>query len=499
MVLVWRGHSTDMLLAPYGFARLPHIALFMIANAMFPRSLLPVTLLVTLISGTAPALADTCSLDGATLPDGQEQMFYQVRSVPRGQSCNALGQLRACADGVLNGGQSYRYDDCVELEEFLGVNTNRRPGQMDPALLARTNTNWIRANVEILAYKEQHDTGTADPNWNFSDWDLYKAAAAGPDRKAILNLMWNFENRDQHPPLPGSQQESDLFAYLDLQILDKLASHVDILVTGNEPFINTLKADWQPNPAYGGIPIVVFYTRVTEHVHAYLLDRGLRDQVDLYMGAFTRLRTTKMQKQPAVGQLLAYAAVAGHVDGVDMHTHVTNLKQIDKALTFARDFTDKPIIITEFSFIWRMQDALQQDDRLGAEFAKRRGRDANQKTHAYMACEVFGVARGCKKNGPVSKAEWDDFFTTRDWFIDHFILQADAIFRQHAVRGATFGLLQSMPSKARLNPKRPPWYLGFLFSAAAVESAPDGAPQTNYQYFDDFLSIQQQRASVSMQ
>ncbi|MFT7593797.1 MAG: hypothetical protein ACI8R4_001113 [Paracoccaceae bacterium] len=465
---------------------------------MHLRSLFSAILFATLTMGMTPAHAASCLLDGSTVSDGQEQMFYQVRSVPRGQSCTALGQLRGCADGALNGAQSYRYDDCLELEEFLGVNTNRRPHQLDPALLARTNANWIRTNVEVLAYKEQFDSGVVDPDWKFADWDYYKAAAAGPDRKAILNLMWDFKRRDQHLPLPGSQQEADLFRYLDLHILDKLVPSVDILVTGNEPFVNTMDEDWQHNPAYGGIPIVVFYTRVTEHVHAYLLDRGLRDQVDLYMGAFTRLHTTKTQKQPGVRGLLAYAAVAAYVDGVDLHTHVTTVKQIDKALTFAREFTDKPIIVTEYTFVWRMQDALLEGEKLGAKFAGRWGRDPKQKIGDYMSCDVFGAGRGCKKNGPISKAEWDDFFATRDWFIDHFITQADAIFSQHAVRGATFGLVQTMPRKAQLSPENPPWYMGFLFSAVAVEPGPDGTPQANYQYYDDFLAVQKQRARVSV-
>ncbi|MFD2858326.1 hypothetical protein ACFSZS_31740 [Seohaeicola zhoushanensis] len=267
---------------------------------------------------------------------------------------------------------------------------------------------------------------------------------------------------------------------------------MEIIVTGNEPFINTLQTDWEPNPAYGGIPLVVFYERLTVHVHDYLVSRGLRDRVEVYVGAFTRLQSKKMQHQPAVGQLLGFAESAPFVDGVDMHAHVASLEEMEAALRFMRGAISKPVIVTEFSFIWRMQEALKGGDRLGAAFAGRWGHDPKQTSAAYMACEVFGTGKGCKDKGPVSKAEWDDFMATRPWFIDHFILKADALFREYGIRGATFGLVQNRPNKRRLNPDRAPWYLGYLFSAAAVLPGADGAAP-NYQYLDDFLAIQHSR------
>lgn len=463
---------------------------------MFFKPFLTAALAVLLAAASASAQDTQCGLDGIALQNGEARTFYSARSVEPGQSCDALATTRRCDGGVLEGDAGQRYHRCTELEGFLGVNTNRRPEHLDPALLERTGADWVRTNVDILAYLEQEETGKTNVKWDFADWDIYIAATDREGGKAILNLMWNFLDRDQHPPKPGSEREQKLFEYLDTRILDKLAAHVDILTTGNEIFVNTKKEDWEYQDAYGGIPAVVFYTRVTEHVNAYLIDRGLRERVDLYIGAFTRLHTEKMQAQPAVQALLAYAETAGYVDGLDLHTHVVNVRQIDKALSFARTFTTKPIIVTEFTFVWGMKKAIESDETLGPEFAGRWDRDPDQQIEDYMACEVFGRAKGCKKNGPVSKAEWDDFFATRDWFIDHFILQADAIFRQHGVRGATFGLVQDRPRKSQLNPERPPWYLGFLFSGGSIEPGPDGMPQPNYQYLDDFRTIQQQNASI---
>ncbi len=458
-----------------------------------------VTAFLLVLTVSVPARGEAvCSLDGVSLPDGRQQMFYSARSVPRGQSCAAVGQPRQCNGGVLTGAEQFRYGRCTELEEFLGVNVNRKPGNLDPDLLARTGTVWIRANVEILEYKRQDESGKRNPDWDFGDWQTYIAAAAGTERKAILNQMWNFRAHNLRPPKPRSQRERALFDYLDRKILDLLAPNVDILVTGNEPFINTRPEDWQYDPAYGGAPIVVFYKRVTEHVQAYLEEKGLREQVDLYLGAFTGLHLDRMQKQPAVRELLAWAEVASFVDGVDMHTHVVSVRQIEKALTFVRSFTSKPVTVTEFTFVWRMKQAVERGDRLGAAFATRWGRDPNRTIGDYMACEVFGVARGCEGKGPVSKAEWDDFFATRDWYIDHFILKAEEVFRKYGVRGSTFGLVQTRPTRAQMAPDRAPWYMGFLFVPVAVAPGPDGRPQPNYQYLDDFLAVQRARTGASV-
>lgn len=458
-------------------------------SRLFPILLLSAFLLSAL---TGTSHAESCTLDGIGLAEGESHAFFLARSVPAGEKCSSIRKRRSCDGGELTGADKYRFQKCVTLENFMGVNVNRKPGDLDPALLERTGADWIRTNVDILIYEEQDRRGTESPNWRFSDWDVYKAAAAGEDRKAILNLMWDFGREGVSPPVPGSDRERELLAYLDTRILDELAEHVDILVTGNEPFVNTRPEDWNYSETHGGIPIVLFYQRVAEHVDAYLRKKGLRDQIDLYMGAYTRLHTKKMQGQPALQALLAYSENTGFVDGVDLHAHVSNPEQIGKLLKFVRGYTTKPLIVTEFTYVWGMKKGLE-DDRLGKAFAGRWGYAPRMSTLDYLACEVYGVANGCAGQGPVSKAEWDDFMASRKWFVDHFILQADALFREHGVRGATFGLSQSEdgPSKRALILERPPWFLGFLFSPASIKPLPDGSPQTNYQYLDDFLEIQQ--------
>ena len=249
--------------------------------------------------------------------------------------------------------------------------------------------------------------------------------------------------------------------------------------------------DWKKNKATGIIPIVAFYERVADHVNTYLIDKGLREQVDLYMGAYTRLHTQKMQDQPAVKALLTFSEATPYIDGVDLHAHVTNLKQIEKLLQFTRSYTSKPLLVTEFTFVWRMKPGLQ-DDRLGQAFASKWGYDPNTPTIDYISCNVFGMERGCRKDKQVSKAEWDSFLSTRDWWLNGFIPGAQELFVKYGVRGSTFGLTlaEDGPTRKQLSLDRPPWYLGGLFSPAAIEPLPDGEPQPNYQFLDDFLKVQ---------
>lgn len=452
-------------------------------------------LLLTLPALPQRARAEaSCRLDGATLGEGAQALFYSARWVHRGQSCEAVARPRRCDGGRISGDSHYTYRRCIELEEFLGVNVNRRPDQLDPALLARTGTDWIRASADVLRYTEPHHPGQKSQKWQLSDWSAYTAAAQ--DRSAILNLMWDFKELKERLPRPGSARESEIFAFLDTKILDRLAPSVRIITTGNEPFVNTLEKDQQPDPAWGGaIPLVVFYQRVTEHVDSYLRQRGLRDRVDIYVGSFTRLHTREMRAEPAARQLLAWAAGTDYVDGIDLHTHVQTLDQIDKTLAVVSKATDKPVIVTELSFIWRMRKALREGDRLGRDFAARWGRDPNRLTHAYLICDIFGLQPGCAGR-KVSQAEWDDFFRTRDWYIDHFLLRSEEIFRRYGVRGASFGLEQSRPGPEQIALDSRPWYLGFLFSPAAVLPGPGGEVPANYQYLDDFLAIQAARRAA---
>lgn len=413
-----------------------------------------------------------CLYKGNIIAHGSSPLFYTRRTVEKGQSCATFSQARSCTEGVLSGDESHNIDSCLVLERFSGINLNRKPGDLNPDLLTRSQSAWMRANVDILNYY--------DGTWNkdLSDWNVF-IEAQKTGKKGIVNLMWDFEARNQKVPRPNTQEEQKLFAFLDTVILPKLLPSADILVSGNEPFVNTIESDWAYDAALTGTPLARFYERVTDHVQAHMVAHGVRNQHKLYVGAFTRIYDPAMQTgkgSTAVKELVQFADEKTYVDGVDIHTHVSSLLEIDASLKFITSLTDKPITDTEYTYVHLQKAKLTEKlDVDGGVFAQKYGRDGSLTVDEYMQLV---------KKKPVSKEEWDDFFRSRPWTIDHFILEAKTIFNKYPVEGSTFGLVQGGISKNELS-----WYMGFLFSATSVVPK-DGKPQPNYQYLNDFISLQ---------
>ena len=459
-----------------------------------------VSCLFLMLSNTGFAASPgSCSVGPQVMRDGESAIFFKVPSVHEGGSCAQYALKRTCRNGSMSPGREYRYGSCTVLERFTGVNLNEFPRQMEnratkrfnAPLFSRSGVETYRGTMEVLRYRKLFLSGKMKPRQRIENkWASFIAASRDHGKKAILSLEWSFKHADMAPPLPGSQEERDLFAFLDTHVLDILAPSASIITSGNEPFVDTKKEDWRFNPRYGGIPMVEFYKRVTQHVHAYLVRKGLRGQVALYMGSFTQLYSRKMQDRSATRALFAYADAAPFVDGVDLHAHVTRLDQIESALAFARFQTAKPIIVTEYTYVWKMRRAIESDDRLGEAFAGRWGYDPFLPIHDYLVCYVFQRGNGCQFDTKISKAEWDDFLASRPWFIDHFLLKADNIFRKYDVHGVTYGFMQRQPSNRQLQRNKAPWYLGFLYSPASLGYNRDGFPLTNYQVLDDFISLQ---------
>ena len=97
---------------------------------------------------------------------------------------------------------------------------------------------------------------------------------------------------------------------------------------------------------------------------------------------------------------------------------------------------------------------------------------------------------------PMTKTMWDDFHKSQPWVIDHFTLKADEIFKRYKVMGSAVqfgnGLRMSPDADGgSINQKNPqPWYFNSILMSFLVERQPNGLPQPNYQFLDDFVSLQ---------
>lgn len=164
----------------------------------------------------------------------------------------------------------------------LGANFNEEPRGMTSALLADLPTKWVRGFVPM----PELDTVTA---------------ARQPAVKALLSLAGSghgtvlflkFPARDAPPPRPGTSAMNRELARVD-KVLDAVLGRVDLLVIGNEPFIETRQEDQATllNP---------FYQAVAAHVIAERDKRGGdASRTRLYMGALNRLEQRE-RRTPAV-------------------------------------------------------------------------------------------------------------------------------------------------------------------------------------------------------
>lgn len=415
-----------------------------------------------------------CTYASSTVQNGTTRTFYSARTVESAKSCTAISEVRSCTNGTLSGDTNFAYDTCTVLERFTGVNLNRHPEDLDISLMNNIGATWMRANADILTY-------AASSSYSFADWSTFKTAHT-EGKYGIVNLMWDFERYNERIPVPESAREKELFHYLDTEVLPALLPTADIIVVGNEPFVNTLEADWAYNASFKGIPVVTFYTRVAAHLEQYLNEHSIRDQKKIYMGAFTRLYSNTMQTgegKAAVAALLTFADSTPYIDGIDIHTHVVTIEDITASLVFVGTYSQKPIIDTEYTYVHAQAKFTDQAIGKGdaGAFAKKYQLNGAMTVTDFMKTAVAH---------PLPKQEWDDFFRSRPWTIDHFIIKADDIFKQYPVHGATFGFIQT-----DVNFRNPlPWYMNSLFIAATIEHLPNGQPQGNYQYLTDFESLQ---------
>lgn len=331
----------------------------------------------------------------------------------------------------------------------------------------------------------------------------------------MVNIMWDFNQYGLRIPAAGSRQEAALFTYLDT-LLAKLLPAADIIVAGNEPFINTLPEDWQRSMVNvnAPIPIVEFYKRVAEHINNYMVSKGVRSKHKIYMGAFTHVYGSAMQNEPAVLQLLDFARTTDYIDGVDIHTHVKTMDEMKESFDFiSAHVPNKPITDTEYTYVF--SQALHINDLLSLNDTKPFAGNHSfleKYANATATKQIRGVkwindvrypvtvALGQRKYtatttindymamalvDPVPQSEWNDLMRSRSWTIDHYIASSNALFKHYNVNGATFGLTQGEEPNLR---NGTPWYMNGLYVPALVQLM-GGLPAGNYQYLTDFQKL----------
>ncbi|TDD79653.1 hypothetical protein E1293_22725 [Actinomadura darangshiensis] len=302
---------------------------------------------------------------------------------------------------------------------------------------------------------------------------LLKAAEQGYG--TILTLKFPYNHRSFPPP------DSPAMA-AELARLDKVAQaamgKVNILVIGNEPFIES-----RPPDRAGGA-INAFYEKVAQHIIGYRRERfGSRCKTRLYMGALNHLDDPR-QRTGSTERWMAFTRGTREIEGVDIHPHVVSIeagrKYLDYVLPRLRD--DQKFLATEFSLMpyWRQH----MRDGIPAEFARRHAMDPDM--------PVWELLRNSIRN-PLPQATWNEFLALSPWFETrkHYLRNQVQEFRDTGrLAVATYGVLQAQAMVRDFGPGKPPWLLNSLYASRTVQPQSDGTPGRSYSWFDDFRALQ---------
>ncbi|MBV8102236.1 MAG: hypothetical protein JOZ31_24085 [Verrucomicrobia bacterium] len=348
-------------------------------------------------------------------------------------------------------------------QEALGVNYNQFLTSINEQELNQVDATWIRGFIEM------HLLGNQDPSQNANVQAILKAKAKG--HRTILNLKWNYETEPF--PLPGSAAMNKELDQLH-ELLPVLAGKVDILVIGNEPFIET-------EPSQSEQPLIGFYRAMADDVIAYW--KSHRNSTQLYMGAFTRLDLPQ-NRTAAVKWMLQYIASHAELSGADQHMHMPSFAACQTMLAYVLPWLrpDQKFLVTEFSLVVLWAQHLK--DNLSADFTSRYNLPTPLKVYQFINLAL---------QNPVPDAEWQDFLVSCPWYMAHrqFLLNADHLFRGTGRLGvATYAMIQSWTKGQPFTADTTPWLLNALFATETVQPDENGGAVKNFPWAKEFENLQ---------
>lgn len=348
----------------------------------------------------------------------------------------------------------------------LGANYNEHFEDVDYRDLEKAGTKWVRLFLPM----PQLDRGPA------GDHGAVKTILDASRRgyRTILTLKYPY-NRVAFPKADSDEFRRQL-ARTDA-VLPLVMGKVDILVIGNEPFIESRKQDWKPN-------FNQFYEQLAQRVIDYRAKHCTTGcKTRLYMGALNQLENPQW-RNATTDRWMAFVKATPELDGVTLHPHITGI-EASRAFTgyiLPRMRPEQTFIVTEFSLIWWWQAQMEQP--VAPAFA--------DKYQAPCTAQNWQIIKAALET-PFSKAQWDDFLRMSPWFESrkHYLANQMRIFRETGrLAVATYGFRQGASMSAEWGPKKTPWLLNSVFAGRTVKPNPDGSAAFNYAWIDDFKALQ---------
>lgn len=201
------------------------------------------------------------------------------------------------------------------------------------------------------------------------------------------------------------------------RLLPVVMGKVDILVIGNEPFIETQSTQ-------SGQPLIAFYQTMANDVIGYWTSHPEAQQATrLYMGAFTRLDLVG-NRTAAVQWMLRYIASQPELSGPDLHMHMPKFAAKQTMFSYVLPWLrpDQKFLVTEFSLVllWYQH----RMDTVSPDFTSRYNLPSSLEAYQFINLAL---------QDPVPDAEWRDFLISCPWYMEQreFLLNALQPLSQH--------------------------------------------------------------------
>lgn len=349
----------------------------------------------------------------------------------------------------------------------LGANFNEHLTWINHSELHEAQTTWVRGFIDM------HQINATNVSADANIQSLFSARDAGFN--IILSLKWNYHNQDFPPPgHPAHTAELDCLN----NVLDLVMDQVDILVIGNEPYIEAKQTNQSLNTFYESMAQAAIHSKQHSEKKA---DRPKRTK--LYMGALNRL-DQPVKRTPSISRFLTYIASQPALSGVDLHLHMPNPEAHKKMLNYALSFLrpDQTFLATEFSLIWHFKSHMA--DPINPAFANKYNLPPDTKVHQFLS-------RGIAEPFPVEL--WEEFLRGEAWYTCcvGFLENTMRLYRSTGrLEVATYGFCPMRFRKKAVEAGDTPWMLNGIFAGSMVRMKEGGGRYGNWPWMGEFVRAQ---------
>lgn len=414
-----------------------------------------------------------------------------------GVACLSLLAAAGCSPqdfepGAAQTGQTNQNLSMSAIVMSLGANYNEASGNARTAQLDRMGITWARGIIDMVEiYSACQPDFTAACVAAQNDVVKFNQLKTVHGRKTVLNLRFSFREAGQAPPAEFTPRWDNYVTLLPA-VLAQVMPNTNILVAGNEPFIETAPEDWDL--------LIPFYVKMATRANTFKLNQGYTggNNVPLLVGAFDNIDEGSNATNPTRVEFLRWARDTQFISGADFHAHVSTITEFEEGLDWMtaglrnaeHALGQQFVITTEFSMkdgFWNQNGSPNNMElALNAAFKSAWSGPA-PKFPATINTNAQYINYALNNPRPV--AEWNDwnvktpFLSGRKQFLCNawLLLKARPKFKL-AFFEITQGNFSSYVASS------PPWLLSSALTDLTTVNT-GGEPSARWGYYKDFTDI----------